>query len=80
VIDSKRYCGDTPNAFCIFICEEVFMMKNKTYLWIASILFVLSFLSAYSSDHHQKAESVHVEIQSADSATGVNSGMLMAEK
>jgi len=56
------------------------MMKNKTYLWIASILFVLSFLSAYSSDHHQKAESVHVEIQSADSATGPNSGMLMAEK
>ena len=56
------------------------MMKEKTYIWIASILFMLSFLAAYHSDN-QRAKSVHAEYQSTDSAKGLSdSGLLLAKR
>ena len=55
-------------------------MKRKTYMMIASILMLLSFVSAYAEQgHHQKAESVvQNEIQSADSVNGGSTVLLMA--
>ena len=66
--------------FHYFICEEVFLMKRKTYMMIASILMLLSFVSAYAEQgQHQKAESVvQNEIQSADSVNGGSTVLLMA--
>ena len=58
-------------------------MKKKTYMLIASVLTVLSFASAYheSASHHQKAESViETQFQSADSADGEKSVVLMANR
>ena len=59
------------------------MMKKKTYMLIASVLTMLSFMSAYheSASHHQKAESVvETQFQSADSADGEKSVVLMANR
>ena len=58
-------------------------MKKKTYMWIASLLAMLSFVSAYheAASHHQKAESViETQFQSADSASGDTSALLMANR
>jgi len=56
------------------------MMKKNTYIWISSILVVLSFLAAYHSDH-QRAESVHAEYRSTGSADGLmNNGLLVARR
>ena len=55
-------------------------MKRKTYMMIASVLMLLSFVSAYAEQgQHQKAESVvQNEIQSADSVNGGSTVLLMA--
>ena len=57
-------------------------MKRKTYMMIASILMLLSFVSAYAEQgQHQKAESVvETQFQSADSADRVDSVGLMANR
>jgi|GEM_PF-5395754 len=55
-------------------------MKRKTYMMIASVLMLLSFVSAYAEQgQHQKAESVvQNEIQSADSVSGGAPVLLMS--
>jgi hypothetical protein len=56
------------------------MMRKKTYIWISSILFMLSFLAAYHSDH-QKTESVRLEYRSTGSVVGLlDNGQLIARR
>ena len=56
------------------------MMTKKTYIWISSILFMLSFLAAYHSDH-RRIESVQTVYQDTGSAeTSLKGSIIVAQK
>lgn len=55
-------------------------MTKKTYIWISSILFMLSFLAAYHSDH-RRIESVQTVYQDTGSAeTSLKGSIIVAQK